>query len=37
MSYEEISEALSIPLGTVGSRKNLAIASLRRSLAGWED
>jgi len=37
MSYEEISRALAIPIGTVGSRKNLAIASLRRSLAAWEE
>jgi RNA polymerase sigma-70 factor, ECF subfamily len=37
MSYEEISAALSVPVGTVGSRKNLAIAELRRRLAGWED
>ena len=36
MTYEQISEALDIPAGTVASRKNHAIAVLRRRLAAWE-
>jgi RNA polymerase sigma-70 factor, ECF subfamily len=32
MSYESISELLSIPLGTVGSRRNLALNQLRSEL-----
>jgi len=36
MSYDEIAEALEISLGTVASRKNHAIAALRRRLTAWE-
>ena len=35
MSYEEIAEALAIPPGTVASRRNKAVAVLRRRLAAW--
>jgi RNA polymerase sigma-70 factor (ECF subfamily) len=34
MSYDSISELLSIPLGTVGSRRNLALKQLRFELDG---
>jgi RNA polymerase sigma-70 factor (ECF subfamily) len=37
LSYEAIAEALEIPVGTVASRKNHAIATLRRRLAAWEE
>lgn len=33
MSYEQIAEALSIPTGTVGSRRNRALRKLRELLA----
>lgn len=36
-SYDQISQALEIPVGTVGSRRNVAIAHLRKRLAAWED
>jgi len=36
LSYDEIAEALEISEGTVASRKNHAIAMLRRRLAAWE-
>jgi len=36
MSYDEIAEALEISPGTVASRKNHAIAALRRRLTAWE-
>jgi RNA polymerase sigma-70 factor (ECF subfamily) len=36
LSYDEIAEALEISPGTVASRKNHAIAALRRKLAAWE-
>jgi RNA polymerase sigma-70 factor (ECF subfamily) len=34
LSYESISELLSIPSGTVGSRRNLALQQLRSELKG---
>ncbi len=37
MAYDEIAEILDISVGTVGSRKNHAIATLRRRLAAWRD
>jgi len=37
MSYDEIAAVLEIPAGTVASRKNHAIAALRRRLAAWEN
>jgi RNA polymerase sigma-70 factor (ECF subfamily) len=37
MSYQEIAESLEISMGTVASRKNHAVAMLRRRLAAWED
>lgn len=37
LSYEAIAEILSIPAGTVASRKNHAVSLLRRRLAGWEE
>jgi len=37
MSYDEIAAALEIPVGTVASRKNHAIATLKRRLAAWEN
>jgi RNA polymerase sigma-70 factor, ECF subfamily len=36
LSYEAISSALGIPTGTVASRKNSALLTLRRRLAAWE-
>src|SRR5579863_8457407 len=35
LSYEAVAEALAIPLGTVASRKNQAVALLRQRLAAW--
>jgi len=35
-SYGEIAAALEISPGTVASRKNHAVAMLRRRLAAWE-
>jgi len=37
LTYDEISEALEISAGTVASRKNHAIAMLKRRLAAWEN
>lgn len=37
LSYEQIAQALAIPVGTVGSRRNLAIRHLRKRLAAWEE
>jgi RNA polymerase sigma-70 factor (ECF subfamily) len=37
LSYEQISEALEIPAGTVASRRNHALKHLRRRLAAWEN
>jgi len=37
MSYREVAEALDLSVGTVASRKNHAIAVLRRRLVGWID
>jgi RNA polymerase sigma-70 factor (ECF subfamily) len=35
MAYREIAEALGCPMGTVASRKHLAVESLRRRLKDW--
>jgi DNA-directed RNA polymerase specialized sigma24 family protein len=37
MSYQQISQALKIPIGTVGSRRSLALAALERTLGPLED
>jgi RNA polymerase sigma-70 factor, ECF subfamily len=37
IGYLRISEILGIPIGTVASRKNQAIALLKRRLAAWEE
>jgi RNA polymerase sigma-70 factor (ECF subfamily) len=37
MTYEQISDALDIPIGTVASRKNHAVALLKRRLSAWEE
>jgi RNA polymerase sigma-70 factor (ECF subfamily) len=37
LSYEEISQALDVSPGTVGSRKNHALTVLRRRLSAWDD
>ena len=37
MSYEQISQVLDIPIGTVGSRRSQAIAVLRRRLSAWKE
>ena len=36
-SYDQISQVLEIPIGTVGSRRNLAVKEMRKRLAAWED
>jgi RNA polymerase sigma-70 factor (ECF subfamily) len=35
LSYQEIAGVLGCPLGTVASRKHLALEALRRRLAPW--
>lgn len=35
LSYQEIADVLGCPLGTVASRKHLAVEALRRRLAPW--
>jgi RNA polymerase sigma-70 factor (ECF subfamily) len=35
LSYREIAEALSCPIGTVASRKSLAVAALQKSIRPW--
>jgi RNA polymerase sigma-70 factor (ECF subfamily) len=35
MSYEAVADALDIPIGTVASRKNNALAKMRQKLAAW--
>ena len=37
LTYQQISDTLGIPVGTVGSRKNLAFAALEKSLGRLED
>ena len=37
LSHEEIARALEIPAGTVASRKNSALKTLRRRLAAWDE
>lgn len=37
LSYAQVAEALEIPSGTVGSRRNLALAALQKSLGPLED
>jgi RNA polymerase sigma-70 factor (ECF subfamily) len=37
LSYAQVAQALDIPAGTVGSRRNLALAALEKSLGPLED
>jgi RNA polymerase sigma-70 factor (ECF subfamily) len=37
LTYEQISEALDIPVGTVASRRHHALTSMRKQLASWEE
>jgi|SRR3569833_1424367 len=37
LSYAEIAEIAGCPVGTVASRKRLAVQALRQMLAAWED
>jgi len=37
LSYSEIAEVVGCPVGTVASRKRLAVQALRQVLAAWED
>lgn len=37
LSYAEIADVLNCPLGTVASRKHLAMETLRRKLYSWKD
>jgi RNA polymerase sigma-70 factor (ECF subfamily) len=37
LSYQEISETLDWPVGTVATRKRLAVEALRRRLAAWDE
>ena len=37
LSYKEIAEIMGCPVGTVASRKRLAVEKLRRKLAAWMD
>ncbi len=37
LGHDEIAQVLGIPPGTVASRKNNALKTLRRRLAAWED
>jgi len=37
LSYAEIAEIVGCPVGTVASRKRLAVQALRAKLAAWED
>lgn len=37
LSYAEISEIVGCPIGTVASRKRLAVQALRQRLAAWEN
>ncbi len=37
MSHDEVAQALGIPTGTVASRKNAALKTLRRRLAAWDE
>ena len=37
LGYKQIAEIIACPLGTVASRKRLAVETLRRKLAAWMD